>query len=69
MEYVVATIDVAGQERIYYAGPDRRIGGRMAHKVTHTLSDATPFATAEGAEAMCKELGGGYTVVPVEDKP
>jgi hypothetical protein len=35
MEYVLATLDVPGQERIYYAGPDRKIGGRMAHKVTH----------------------------------
>lgn len=67
MKYVLATVDVAGQERNYYAGPVRKIGGRMAHNVTHTLSHATKFATAEDAEAMCKELGGGYRVVPVED--
>jgi hypothetical protein len=63
MEYVLATVDVPGQERNYYAGPVRKIGGRMAHKVTHSLDNATRFATAEAAEAMCKELGGGYRVV------
>jgi hypothetical protein len=68
MEYVLATVDVAGQERNYYAGPVRKIGGRMAHKVTHSLSHATTFATAEDAEAMCEELGGSYRAVPVEDK-
>lgn len=68
MEYVLATVDVAGQERNYYAGPVRKIGGRMAHKVTHSLSHATTFASAEDAEAMCKELGGGYRVVSVKDR-
>jgi hypothetical protein len=63
MTYVLGTVEVPDQERQYYAGPEREIGGRMAHKVTHSLDDATRFATAEAAEAMCKELGGGYRVV------
>lgn len=68
MECVLATVDVPGQEPGYYAGPDRKIGGRMAHKVTHVLAHAKRFATAEDPEAMCKELGGGYRVVPAGDK-
>ena len=68
MEYVLATVDVPGQERSYYAGPDRRIGGRKPHKVTHSLSQATMFATREDAEAMRKELGAGYIVIPADDK-
>jgi hypothetical protein len=68
MKYVLATVDVPGQRRNYYAGPDRKIGGRMALKVAHLLSDATTFATAEDAEAMRTELDAGYRVVPAEDK-
>jgi hypothetical protein len=66
MEYVLATVGVPGQERNYYAGPDRKIGGRMAHQVTHSLSHATRFATAKDAEAMRTELGAGYRVVPAD---
>jgi hypothetical protein len=67
VEYVLATVEVAGQERSYYAGPHRKEPGRMALKVTHMLSQATRFATKEDAEAMCTELDSGYRVVPVED--
>lgn len=67
-DYVLAAPDVEGQKRNYYAGPDRKIGGRMAHKVTDLLDSATKFGTAKDAEAMSKELGGGYRVVPVEDQ-
>ncbi len=66
MTYVLATAEVPGQERQYYAGPMRQIAGRMAHKVTQLLDHATRFNTTEETEAMCKELGGEYKAVPVE---
>jgi hypothetical protein len=52
----------------YYAGPVRKIAGRKAHEVTHSLAHATNFDTAEEAEAMCEELGGVFKVVAAEEK-
>jgi hypothetical protein len=66
MNYILATSAVSDQEQSYYAGPIRTIGGRMAHKVTHSRDHATRFGSTEEAEAMCRELGDGYKVVPVE---
>ena len=66
VRYVLATAEVPGQERQYYAGPIRAITGRMAHKVTPMLGHATTFNTVEEAEAMCKELVGEYNVVAVD---
>jgi hypothetical protein len=67
VRYVLATTKVPDQERQYYAGPVRKIAGRMAHKVAHVLEHATGFDTVEEAEAMCKELGAGYDIVAAED--
>jgi hypothetical protein len=66
--YVLATVEVPDQQREYYAGPKREIGGRMAHKVTPLIDHATSFDTAEQAETMCKELGSGYNVIAVDGK-
>jgi len=66
MAYVLGTVEVPDQERQYYAGPPRKIGGRMAHEVTHNRDYATKFATREDAQAMLKELGDGYEIVAVE---
>jgi hypothetical protein len=68
MRYVLATVEVPDQERQYYAGPIREITGRMAHKVAGAIEHATSFNTAKEAEAMGKELGGGFKVVAVEDR-
>lgn len=37
MRYVLATVEVPDQERQYYAGPIRKIAGRMAHKVAGAI--------------------------------
>lgn len=66
MSYVLLAAEVPDQEKQYYAGPKREITRRMAHMVTPLLDDATKFVTSEEAEAMGKELGGGYNVVSVE---
>lgn len=66
MPYVLATLEVPDQERQYYEGPERRIGGRMAHKITHLKDRATRFVTMEAAQAMLEELGGGYEIVAVD---
>jgi hypothetical protein len=66
--YVLATTEVPNQQPQYYDGPVRKIAGRMAHKVTHLKDHATRFSTPEEAEAMCKELGGGYNVIAVDGK-
>ena len=66
MRYALTTVEVPNQERQYYAGPIRKISGRMAHKVTTLLDHATIFNTPEEAEAMRKELGSEYSVVPVD---
>lgn len=65
MRYALTTVEVPHQERQYYAGPIRKISGRMAHKVTPLLDHATIFDTPEEAEAMRKELGSEYSVVAV----
>ena len=62
MKYLLAAVEVPGQERLYYAGPIRKIPGRMADKVTPLRNRATTFDTREEAEAMRKELGDGFNV-------
>jgi hypothetical protein len=59
-------VEVPDQERQYCAGPPRKTGGRMAHKVTHLRDYATKFATVEDAQATLEELGDGYEIVTVE---
>jgi hypothetical protein len=66
VKYALATLGVPDQEPQYYAGPIRKIAGRMAHKTTPLRDRATKFDTADEAEAMCKELGGGFKVVAME---
>jgi hypothetical protein len=66
MPYVLGTVEVPDQERQYYAGSARKIGGRMAHKVTRVREYATRFATGEDAQAMLEELGAGYEIVALE---
>jgi hypothetical protein len=66
VRYALTTVEVADQERQYYAGPIRKVSGRMAHKVTTLLEHATIFNTPEEAEAMRRELGSEYSVVPVD---
>lgn len=63
MAYVLGTVEVPDQQRQYYAGPPRKIGGRIAHEVTAIPDYATQFATREEAQAMLEELGGGYEIV------
>jgi hypothetical protein len=67
MAYVLATVEVPGQERQYYAGLPRKIGGvRIALEVTHLSDYATRFATIEDAQAMLKQLDAGYEIVAVD---
>jgi hypothetical protein len=68
MSYVLATVEVPDQQRQYYAGLDRQIFGRMAHQVTPFMDHATRFTTSDEAEARCKELGGGYIVIPANGR-
>jgi hypothetical protein len=67
MKCVLAAIQVPDQERQYYAGPVRKISGRMALQVTSLRDHATTFNTREAAEEVCKELGVGWNVVEVDD--
>jgi len=66
MPYVLRAVEVPDQERQYYAGPSRKIAGRMAHKVTHDPEHAAKFATREDAQAMLEELGDGYEIIAVK---
>ena len=66
MPFVIATIEVPDQERLYYAGPKRTTAGpRMAYKTTHLREAATRFDTEEEAEEMLAGLDDGYQVIPV----
>lgn len=67
MPYVLGAVDVPDRRRRYYAGPERKIVGRMAHRVTDAedKDGATRFATREAAQAMLEELGGGYEIIEV----
>lgn len=66
MKYALATVEIPDQERLYYAGPVRKIAGRMADKVTPFQDRATTFDTREEAEEMRTEIGDGYSVVEVD---
>jgi hypothetical protein len=66
VRYALTPVEVPHEGRQYYAGPIREISGRMAHKVTPLLDRATIFNTAEEAEALRKELGSDYRVIPVD---
>lgn len=66
MKYVLAAVEVPDQERLYYAGPVRKIQGRMADKVTPFPDRATTFDTREEAEEMRQELGDGFNVAEVD---
>jgi hypothetical protein len=67
VSYILASLVVPDQKRAYYAGPSRKIGSRMAHKITHSCENATKFPTREEADAMHQELGDGYEVVICAD--
>jgi hypothetical protein len=65
MPFVIATVEVPDQQRLYYAGPKRKTAGpRKAYKTTHLREEAALFDTEEEAEEMLAGLDDGWQVEP-----
>jgi hypothetical protein len=66
MPFVIATIEVPDQERLYYAGLKRKTAGpRVAYRTTHLREAATRFDAEEEAEETLAGLDDGYQVIPM----